>query len=482
MKIKIFLGMCMFFILCGCSNKQENLVETEQKETTRVESTVSMEVTTTKSATEEISSIEGSKSNKQEIVRINPFFINEGEQVYNARFSELSSNNEVEVKLLTEMVKEYENGILYEVKISSDKEVQDVYGTDRLNLGYFYVQSDKIYLIKDESVQGETMTEAELVGKGIIICQENEKKDLLLEDEKGWHEYILVDGDRREYHGYNTLVETGYYERFIWEAEKGLIEYKSGFGAENYDIQLSIAEPSVVIYSMNAENVVNEVTMSYGELEQYLEENFNSLQAECVVEISRQTDMEALLGDDYGWFCGGYVIKRTDDKCFLLAVFDVMSDDYVTEVFEMTDGKFVSTDSLSGASITGNSVSSDQIEMSLCFYMLGTYWSVMDYILDENGLLVQNSDIFVFEQNDDGVRNYELTVIKELPVTINGSSNVIVSGTKIKITGTNNIDEIYFVVPQTGEKGTIHYEMKEWDVYINGESESNFFEALPYVG
>ena len=40
------------------------------------------------------------------------------------------------------------------------------------------------------------------------------------------------------YRSYNDLTETGYYERFVWEKGKGLIEYKSGFGAERDRIYL----------------------------------------------------------------------------------------------------------------------------------------------------------------------------------------------------------------------------------------------------
>jgi len=61
-------------------------------------------------------------------------------------------------------------------------------------------------------------------------------------DEEGWRESIVYDGFMCEYRGYNTLVETGFYECFIWEKGKGLIMYKSGFGAEKDDIELNLRQ------------------------------------------------------------------------------------------------------------------------------------------------------------------------------------------------------------------------------------------------
>lgn len=60
------------------------------------------------------------------------------------------------------------------------------------------------------------------------------------EDESGFHSYLEVKGDKREYHSYNNQVSTGYYESFIWEKGKGLINYRSGYGAESNSIELQL--------------------------------------------------------------------------------------------------------------------------------------------------------------------------------------------------------------------------------------------------
>lgn len=41
--------------------------------------------------------------------------------------------------------------------------------------------------------------------------------DELAADEKGFHHWLEAKGDKREFHSYSNLVETGYYELFIWK-------------------------------------------------------------------------------------------------------------------------------------------------------------------------------------------------------------------------------------------------------------------------
>lgn len=124
---------------------------------------------------------------------------------------------------------------MYELKLDEIDDIPD----DRLTLGYFYVQEDKIYKI-DTYYFDKQKTIAELLLDSAVVCQENELEDDLDEDEKGWHQYIKIDGSIREYHAWNNLVETGYYEAFTWEKGKGLVYYRSGFGAERDGIELTL--------------------------------------------------------------------------------------------------------------------------------------------------------------------------------------------------------------------------------------------------
>jgi hypothetical protein len=142
-----------------------------------------------------------------------------------------------EIKLFVNELATLKYGRLYELKLD---EIEGV-PKDRLNLGYFYVKRDKIYRMKptEENLNKLKATE-EVPVDSEIICQEQEIKDSLKENEHGWHKYMKVNGNRREYHSYNNQIETGYYESFTWEFNKGLISYQSGFGAEKDSINLQI--------------------------------------------------------------------------------------------------------------------------------------------------------------------------------------------------------------------------------------------------
>lgn len=130
-----------------------------------------------------------------------------------------------------------ENGKVYELKLDSTNDIPN----ERLNLGYFYVQQDKIYKIEHNQENLNKLKEGEEIpDNSVIVCQEKELKDELNENERGWHHYVKVNGDIREYHAYNNLTSTGYYETFIWEKDKGLIQYRSGYGAERDSIELNL--------------------------------------------------------------------------------------------------------------------------------------------------------------------------------------------------------------------------------------------------
>lgn len=159
-------------------------------------------------------------------------------QTYKGKVLDLAVQEE-EFDISVTEVKRFEEGSLYQLELNCNEEIQDEYGVDRKHLGFFMVLDDRIYLINDED---EFKTVGEIVNAGTLVCSEEGKKDTLDENACGWHEYILVDGNRREYHGYNDLTETGYYECFVWELGKGLVEYRSGYGAEADAIQLFLPE------------------------------------------------------------------------------------------------------------------------------------------------------------------------------------------------------------------------------------------------
>lgn len=148
---------------------------------------------------------------------------------------------EKDVKVLVEEVAELKLGKLYELKLDSSAGSIEGIPQERLSLGHFYVMADKIYRIDPTEENIARFKETEALpdeNSGVVVCQDDEMKDALAADERGWHHYITVDGDRREYHSYNNLAGTGYYESFTWEKGKGLVSYRSGYGAERDAIEL----------------------------------------------------------------------------------------------------------------------------------------------------------------------------------------------------------------------------------------------------
>ncbi|WP_167956257.1 hypothetical protein [Anaerosporobacter faecicola] len=144
---------------------------------------------------------------------------------------------EKDVKLNIYELANLKKGKLYELKLDPIENVP----SERLSLGYFYVQEDKIYkIVPTEENLRKIKTSEELPSDSIIVCQDKEIKDVLGKDEQGYHQYMVINGEKREYHAYNNQVSTGYYESFTWEKEKGLINYRSGYGAERDSIELQV--------------------------------------------------------------------------------------------------------------------------------------------------------------------------------------------------------------------------------------------------
>lgn len=114
--------------------------------------------------------------------------------------------------------------------------------------------------------------------------------------------------------------------------------------------------------------------------------------------------------------------------------------------------------------------------------VLGTYWVNMEYELKDNGDFVLVDNIYTMDTSYN-VERHTLTIIKELPVWMEGGNTVLQPGTKIIIDGVSTWDEMFFKVADTGEQGYITYEFDaEGRVTINGLSESEYFESLLYSG
>ena len=140
-----------------------------------------------------------------------------------------------EISLEIKLISSLNNGKVYAIKIITESEIPK----ERLCLGYFYVTKEKIYKINLELNRIKKEKNSELLIKNsTIVYQKQSKSDKLGKQAKGVHENIVVNKDKITYNSYNSGVETGYYESFIWKKGMGLIGYRSGYGAERDSIEL----------------------------------------------------------------------------------------------------------------------------------------------------------------------------------------------------------------------------------------------------
>jgi len=230
-KVLLLILFVSLILTSGCtkSNNTENIA----KHGVRTESLNTSSVIT--SSKEQKNSVDYQKNNTNLEATYNIFFFNDKSQLNYVGDFLINEPIKREISLHAIELAKLKHGILYELKFDFIKDIPD----DRLNLGYFYVQKDRIYRIKPTQENLSKLKSTEILPNDcVIVCQDKELKDSLVKDERGLHQYIEVNEDKREYHCYNNLVETGYYEQFTWEKNKGLIFYKSGFGAERDSIEL----------------------------------------------------------------------------------------------------------------------------------------------------------------------------------------------------------------------------------------------------
>lgn len=181
----------------------------------------------------------------------------------------------------------------------------------------------------------------------------------------------------------------------------------------------------------------------------------------------------------FGRLVDAYAIRRADGRSFLIVTCDYMSDDYITFVCEVTGGTVRKCCEVSSAYPAGAITTTNRLEMVVMLDVLGTYAARMEYILDEEGCLVQAGEIFTIETGS------AMTVIRELPVIMKNQQTSLPVGTQIVATGTNHIDTVYFRVVDSDQTGMISYTIdpnESWIHLIGGISEYEYLEMIPYAG
>lgn len=239
----IFL-LIFFAIIAICFSRIKNRVDgLKDKDVLEKETLVGEETEILKKKDVEVKKSDNEKADCVDDVRkknINPYFFSDSITVveYDIKFDFETNGKEIlnTAKLYIYKEKVLYDGTLYSMIVKYDESQTDknvMQEKEDINLGHFYVQKDKIYLIQDiEIAMG--LSEIELIENGRVICQSESRKESRKEsEESGWHEDIKIVDDTCIFQRYNNLKESkfdGSYEYFIWEKGKGLTGYRRGHG------------------------------------------------------------------------------------------------------------------------------------------------------------------------------------------------------------------------------------------------------------
>lgn len=185
----------------------------------------------------------------------NPYFINK-DYMYlkaKAKYEDIEHAKFVDEVVYAEMylIKEYKQGSVFKFTVEPLGTLTD----ERLNT-YFYVTDDNIYRLfsyvyqddevltfydNDEMLIEILDTDEKLINNGQIVCQDEEIKSELKEGDSEFHFSILKSENQITYSScvITPNGEVDYYENFVWEEGKGLVEFNSGYRAERDPLYLS---------------------------------------------------------------------------------------------------------------------------------------------------------------------------------------------------------------------------------------------------
>ena len=166
----------------------------------------------------------------------NPYFFSEsGKIAYHIGEVDFDDEAPDTMELQIDLIQEFEEGAVYHLHFEG-YELADPRLRNRTDIGYFYVTPEKIYY-RVQPGDVEQGVES-IVENATLLAQEENREDLLEEEEMGWHDSIVVDGNRITYEGYvfTTPYATNFYETYVWEEGKGLVTYVSGYGPGTHEV------------------------------------------------------------------------------------------------------------------------------------------------------------------------------------------------------------------------------------------------------
>ncbi len=180
-----------------------------------------------------------------------------------------------------------------------------------------------------------------------------------------------------------------------------------------------------------------------------------------------------------------YLVRLASGSCYMIMDADYASDDYLTVVYEITDGAIALRNRLDDASIRYGVLNTDEVTLQVNVDVFGSYDATMTYNFEVTGGLKLTGSYYEIEPSN-GIWSL-LTVATELPVTLEGENTTLPVGTTLRIIGTDNSSIAYFRLEENGAEGTISFVRgdgaeDDYTLFIDGVSEDTYFSMLPYAG
>ena len=225
--------------------------------------------------------------------------------------------------------------------------------------------------------------------------------------------------------------------------------------------------------------------VNYGDLNVYMDQKNEFGGGTLTIELNEHKEQT----EYFDLLCDSQILYLEDGRVFVLLVADHASDDYELFLYEVTDGKLKMTDQQDNLFIGDGSVlaggrKNGMLMLKKNVNVFGSYQCSMTYSIGDDGKLVPDEEFFQVD-----IDNYPysvLTVTREFPVSVNGGQTTLQTGTQIRITGTNDAGIALFETTDGKVTGEIHYTDPDNDTEfyhkINGVTEDQYFESIPYAG
>ncbi len=186
--------------------------------------------------------------------------------------------------------------------------------------------------------------------------------------------------------------------------------------------------------------------------------------------------------DAEAWMQDAYLLCQENGSTYLLFNTSFADHDYVTYLYDITDGGITKKEELEYTCII-EPVNANSLRLLDIIDVFGTYFGYATYVIDEStGKLVNPELHYTNAEND----NITLTLVRELPVVMHGEETTLPPGTPIQVTALSSISDsgtAYFWELIYGEEGEFYYTIDDFrTICIDGLEESAYFEFLPYSG